>query len=62
MGTANRKLLNIELGRMTPEQARNHPQRNVLLQCVGASEVIIPEFEYGEYKEDLLPEYGGEST
>ena len=44
----------IDQGRMTPEQARNHPQRNVLLQCVGASEVIITEFEYGEYKENEL--------
>lgn len=44
----------IDQGRMTPEEARNHPQRNVLLQCVGASEIIIPEFECGEYKKDEL--------
>lgn len=44
----------IDQGRLTPDEARNHPQRNVLLQCVGASEVIIPEFEYGEYKENEL--------
>lgn len=44
----------IDQGRMTPEEARNHPQRNVLLQCVGASEVIIPEFECGVYKENEL--------
>jgi len=42
----------IDQGRMTPDEARTHPQRNVLLQCVGASEVIIPEFEHGEYKND----------
>lgn len=42
----------LDLGRMTPEEARNHPQRNVLLQCVGASEVIIPEFTFGEYREN----------
>ena len=35
---------------MTPEEAKVHPQRNVLLQCVGASEIIIPEFSHGEYK------------
>ena len=40
----------IAAGRMTPDEARVHPQRNVLLQCVGASEVIIPEFTQGEYK------------
>lgn len=38
----------IDKGRMTPEEAKGHPQRNVLLQCVGASEVIIPEFEHGD--------------
>src|SRR5699024_10334289 len=27
----------IDLGRMTPEQAAVDPQRNVLLQCIGAS-------------------------
>lgn len=37
-------------GRMTAEEARNHPQRNVLLQCVGASQVVIPDFYQGEYK------------
>ncbi len=44
----------LDQGRMTPEEARNHPQRNVLLQCVGASEVIIPEFTCGKYKEDEI--------
>ena len=39
----------IDQGRLTPEEAKTHPQRNVLLQCVGASEVIVPEFESGEY-------------
>lgn len=39
----------IDMGRMTPEEAKAHPQRNVLLQCIGASEVIIPEFEHGTY-------------
>lgn len=40
----------IDQGRMTIEEARVHPQRNVLLQCVGASEIIIPEFEHGTYE------------
>lgn len=38
-------------GRMTAEEARNHPQRNVLLQCVGASQVVMPDFYNGAYKE-----------
>ena len=40
----------MDLGRMTPEEAMVHPQRNVLLQCVGASEIILPEFASGEYQ------------
>lgn len=34
-------------GRMTWEEARVHPQRNVLLQCCGASEVVTPDFYTG---------------
>ncbi len=37
----------IDLGRMTPEQAALDPQRSVLLQCVGASDVVIPDFFAG---------------
>lgn len=40
----------MDLGRMTLEEAKVHPQRNVLLQCVGASEVILPEFTSNEYQ------------
>lgn len=34
-------------GRMTYEEALNSPQRNVLLQCVGASQFVVPEYYYG---------------
>ena len=34
-------------GRMTPEQAKTDPRRSVLLQCVGASPVVEPEFTKG---------------
>lgn len=34
-------------GRLTPEEARKHPQRNVLLQCIGASPYIAPDFHTG---------------
>ncbi len=37
----------IKLGRMTPEEAEKDPRRNVLLQCVGASRVVEPEYYYG---------------
>ena len=36
----------LDQGRITLEEARVHPQRNVLLQCVGASDVVTPDF-YG---------------
>ena len=38
----------IKLGRMTPQQAAVDPQRNMLLQCVGASTVVEPAFYYGD--------------
>ena len=42
----------MDLGRLTPEEAKVHPQRSVLLQCVGASEVIVPDFYTGDVKEN----------
>ena len=37
----------IRQGRLTPEQAKTDPRRNVLLQCVGASMFVEPAFYYG---------------
>lgn len=37
----------MDLGRMTYEEARRDPRRNVLLQCVGASQVIEPDYYTG---------------
>jgi len=34
-------------GTMTPEQAKLDPRRNVLLQCIGASKVVEPQFLHG---------------
>lgn len=34
----------MDLGRMTPQEAKMSPQRNVLLQCIGASDVVKPDF------------------
>lgn len=38
----------IDLGTLDPEAAERDPRRNILLQCVGASSVIEPEFVFGE--------------
>lgn len=38
----------IDMGRMTREQAQNHPRRNVLLQCIGASDVVTPDYYSGQ--------------
>ena len=37
----------IALGRITQEQALHHPQRNVLLQCLGAGAQVVPAFQEG---------------
>lgn len=39
----------MDMGRMTAEEARVSPQRNVLLQCVGASDFIQPDYFCGEF-------------
>lgn len=38
----------MDAGRMTYEESLHDPQRNVLLQCVGASPVIEPDFFMGD--------------
>ena len=44
----------MDLGRMTLEEAKLHPKRNMLLQCVGASSVIKPDFYVNKYQPDSL--------
>lgn len=44
----------IAMGRMTPEQAETDPRRSVLLQCVGASRVVEPDFLVGTVKSDAV--------
>lgn len=41
----------LDSGQITAEEAETHPQRSVLLQCVGFGERAIPEFTFGSYKE-----------
>lgn len=37
----------MDMGRMTWDEARRDPRRNVLLQCIGASEIIVPDYYTG---------------
>lgn len=38
----------IEYGRLTPEDAEKDPRRSVLLQCVGASDTVVPDLFFGD--------------
>jgi serine/threonine protein phosphatase PrpC len=38
----------IRRGTLTQEQAKTDPRRNVLLQCIGASKIVEPQFLYGK--------------
>ncbi len=44
----------ITLGNMTPEQAETDSRRNVLLQCVGASDEVYPDMFYGETRQNVM--------
>lgn len=46
----------IDLGRMTKEEALRSDKKSVLLQCIGASEIVSPEFYQGviEKKQHVL--------
>lgn len=44
----------IAAGRITEEESRHHPQRNILLQCLGAGEQITPVFTEGKVQNDAL--------
>ncbi|HBN11643.1 MAG TPA: serine/threonine-protein phosphatase [Ruminococcus sp.] len=42
----------VALGRMTPEEALVSPQRNILLQCVGVTATVSPDFFCGEFESE----------
>lgn len=44
----------IKAGRMTAEEAKIHPKRNMLLQCVGASRNVEPEILTGKIKKNSV--------
>ena len=42
----------VELGKLTKEEAMVDPRRSILLQCVGASGVVEPQFDTGTISEE----------
>ena len=44
----------IELGHLTPEEAEHDSRRNVLLQCIGASETVYPDLFFGQTRQDAV--------
>lgn len=44
----------LKYGRLTEEQAKKDPRNSVLLQCVGASQVVNPDFFFGTTKKDAM--------
>lgn len=44
----------VERGILTPEQAKIDPRRNVLLQCIGASECVYPGFYFCDTQPDTV--------
>lgn len=44
----------IKSGRMTPEESKLDPRRNMLLQCVGASKTIKPQIITGKIKKNSV--------
>ncbi|SFR69022.1 PP2C family protein-serine/threonine phosphatase [Anaeromicropila populeti] len=46
--------MEIARGRLTEEQAKVDPRRSILLQCVGASESVCPEFYSGVVKRNAV--------
>ena len=44
----------IALGNLTPEEAESDPRRSVLLQCIGASEDVYPDFFFGRTRKNAV--------
>lgn len=44
----------VALGNMTPEEAKTDSRRNVLLQCVGASDEVYPEMFFGDVQQNAV--------
>lgn len=44
----------VDAGRITPKEALTHPRRNVLLQCIGASKEVRPQFVHGSLRKGAI--------
>lgn len=44
----------ISMGHMTQEEAERDSRRNVLLQCIGASDQVYPDMFFGEVQHDAI--------
>lgn len=44
----------IALGNLTEEAAKSDPRRSILLQCVGASDVVYPDMFFGDTKNNAV--------
>lgn len=44
----------VEAGRITPEDAEHHPQRNILTRCIGAPRQINGDMFYGRTKKNAV--------
>lgn len=44
----------IENGTLSEEEAKTDPRRSVLLQCVGASDTVYPDFFFGQTKQNAV--------
>lgn len=42
----------IDAGRMTVEESLSHPNRNMLLQCLGSSKEVVPDIIHGTLRKD----------
>ena len=40
----------VDLGLLTPEQARVHPYSNVITRCVGANADVVPDIYFGDLR------------
>lgn len=40
----------VDKGYISKDEARKHPQQNVLLQCIGTGEDVVADYTFGEYQ------------
>lgn len=54
--TEDHSLVNelVKMGQITKEQAKHHPQKNIITQALGVSSTIDPEYEQFNFKADDL--------